>query len=59
MSRLGDVLVEHGPLAQDYLIGPGYACNLRWLLAADLNALRDELIELRAAAAPAGGDDRG
>ncbi len=51
MSHLGDVLVELGPITQDYLVGAGFSSDLRWVRADDLNALRDELIELRAAAA--------
>jgi hypothetical protein len=52
VSHLGDRLVEHGPYKQDFLIGVGFSSDLRWVRAADLNALRDELIDLRAAAAP-------
>lgn len=44
---LADQIIEYGPIAQDYLIGPGFAGPLRWLCAADVNALRDELLELR------------
>jgi hypothetical protein len=47
MSGLGDQIVEHGPFTQDLLVGPGYAGPLRWLRAADLTELRDELIGLR------------
>lgn len=50
MSTLGDLIVEHGPYSQDLLIGAGFSGPLRWVRAADLAALRDELIELRAAA---------
>lgn len=53
MSTLGDLIVEGGPYAQDLLIGAGFSSDLRWVRAVDLNALRDELIELRAAVAPA------
>jgi hypothetical protein len=47
MSRLGDILVELGPITQDYVASPGLSSDMRWIRAADLNALRDELIELR------------
>lgn len=47
MSDLGDLIVEHGPYSQDLLIGAGFSGPLRWVRAADLAALRDELIELR------------
>jgi hypothetical protein len=46
---LADQIIEHGPYAQDYLIGPGFAGPLRWLRAAELNELRDELIAARTA----------
>ncbi len=58
MSRLGDVLVEHGPVAQDYAVGPGLSSDIRWVLAAELNELRDELIELRRIAALTPDGDR-
>lgn len=51
MSRLGDVLVELGPVAQDYVVTPGLSSDMHWVRAEDLNALRDELIELRRIAA--------
>lgn len=54
MSTLGDLLVEQGPYTQDLLFGPGFAGPLRWVRAVDLNALRDELIDLRSAAAAPG-----
>ena len=44
---LADQIIEHGPCAQDYLIGPGFAGPLRWLRAAELNELRDDLIGAR------------
>lgn len=47
MSRLGDVLVETGPITQDYMVSPGLSSDMRWVRADDLNALRDELIALR------------
>ncbi len=51
MSRFGDILVELGPVAQDYAVTPGLSSDVRWVRAADVNALRDELIELRRVAA--------
>lgn len=51
MSRLGDVLIEFGPLAQDYVVSPGLSRDMRWVRADELNALRDELIQLRRIAA--------
>lgn len=47
MSRLGDVLVDLGPIQQDYVVTPGLSSDLYWVRADELNALRDELIELR------------
>ncbi len=52
MSVLGDRIVEHGPYTQDLLVGAGFSSDLHWVRAVDLTALREELIELRAAAAP-------
>lgn len=51
MSRLGDALVKLGPITQDYVVTPGLSSDMRWVRAAELNALRDELIELRRIAA--------
>ncbi len=45
MSRLGDLLVEHGPFKPGD-IPPGM---IRRPTASDYNALRDELVGLRAA----------
>lgn len=46
MSRLGDLIIAHGPLKY------GDPDPLHSLTLGDFNALRDELIELRAATAP-------
>lgn len=51
-SKLGDLIVEHGPYAQDFLVGAGLSSDLRWVRAVELNSLRDELIRLRQAAEP-------
>lgn len=51
MSTLGDLIIRHGPYSQDLLIGAGFSSDLRWIRAVDLSALREELVELRAAAA--------
>ena len=57
---LADEIIEHGPFAQDLLVGPGFAGPLRWLRSDALNQLRDELIRLRAAAEPlAAGTEEG
>jgi hypothetical protein len=42
------VLVNLGPITQDYIVSPGLSSDMRWVSAAELNDLRDELIELRA-----------
>lgn len=51
MSRLGDILVEHGPIAQDYVASPGLSSDMRWIRADEINELREELMAARAAAA--------
>lgn len=48
MSHLGDLIVENGAFAPGDLLDEALNVSLHW--AADLNALRDELIELRAKA---------
>lgn len=46
MSALGDLIVEGGPY--DATEHPRYGQESQFFLNSDLNALRDELIELRA-----------
>ncbi|MEU4558396.1 hypothetical protein AB0F72_08400 [Actinoplanes sp. NPDC023936] len=46
MSHIGDLIIAHGPLQ------PGDPDPLHNLTIGDFNALRDELIELRAAVVP-------